>query len=148
MTILPEGMPAPFSADDDLDAPYWRGTRKEILKIQKCRHCGALQWGAEWLCNKCLSFDLDWVEIAGKGRIYSWERVWHPVHPALNLHGPYLLALIELPHADNVRMVGNLTGDPMQSVSIGDEVEAVFEHHDNAEPPFTLVHWRRTSEGN
>jgi uncharacterized OB-fold protein len=46
-------------------------------------------------------------------------------------------------HADNVRMIGNLLGDPHQDVSIGAPVEAVFEAHDEAKPPFTLVHWRR-----
>ena len=46
------------------------------------------------------------------------------------------------PGAGNVRMVGNLLGDPKQEVPIGASVEAVFEHHEDAKPPFTLVHWR------
>jgi hypothetical protein len=65
------------------------------------------------------------------------------VHPALRGHGPYLVVLVELPAAGGVRMVGNLLGDPMQTVQIGAVVEAVFEPHDDAAPPFTLVQWRR-----
>jgi len=42
-------------------------------------------------------------------------------------------------------MVGNLLGDPMQPVAIGAPVEAAFEPHEDATPPFTLVHWRRTA---
>jgi hypothetical protein len=42
-------------------------------------------------------------------------------------------------------MVGNLLGDPMQAVEIDAAVEAVFEAHDEATPPFTLVHWRTTA---
>jgi hypothetical protein len=34
--------------------------------------------------------------------------------------------IIELPHAGNVRMVGNLLGDPMQAVAIGADVEGVL----------------------
>jgi uncharacterized OB-fold protein len=56
------------------------------------------------------------------------------------------VALVELPHADNVRMIGNLLGDPHQDVSIGASVEAVFEAHDEAKPPFTLVHWRHDEQ--
>jgi hypothetical protein len=41
-------------------------------------------------------------------------------------------------------MIGNLLGDPRQEVVIGAPVEAVFEPHDGATPPFTLVQWRRT----
>jgi hypothetical protein len=39
-------------------------------------------------------------------------------------------------------MLGNLLGDPRQDVRIGSAVEAVFEPHDDATPPFTLVQWR------
>jgi uncharacterized OB-fold protein len=52
--------------------------------------------------------------------------------------------LVELPDAGNVRMLGNLLGDPGQDVPIGAEVEAVFEPHDDAKSPFTLVQWRLT----
>jgi hypothetical protein len=44
-------------------------------------------------------------------------------------------------------MVGNLLGDPTQEVRIGAEVEAVFEHHPDAEPPFTLVQWKLAGTG-
>jgi len=64
------------------------------------------------------------------------------VHAALNGHGQYIAVLVELPDYGNVRMVGNLLGDPKQAVTIGAAVEAVFEPHDSADPPFTLVQWR------
>jgi len=60
------------------------------------------------------------------------------VHPALKNHGPYLAVLVELPHAGNVRMLGNLLGDPQQEVVIGAAVEAVFEPHDEAAAPNAL----------
>ena len=79
--------------------------------------------------------------MPGEGIIYSYERVWHPVHPALKDQGPYLIVLVELPQADGVRLVGNLLGDPHRAVVIGAPVTAVFEHHRDAEPPFTLLQW-------
>lgn len=142
MSYLPEGLPIPSAGADGLSTPYWEGTRREKLMIQFCRGCKHWQWGPEWICHHCNSFDLDWREVAGKGVIYSYQRVWHPVHPALNGHGPYIAVLVELPAADNVRMIGNLLGDPKQDVPIGGTVEAVFEHHASASPPYTLVHWR------
>jgi uncharacterized OB-fold protein len=50
--------------------------------------------------------------------------------------------LVELPHAGDVRMLGNLLGDPQQEVMIGAAVEAVFEPHDDAAAPYALVQWR------
>lgn len=137
---LPAGLPAP--AVEPLTRPYWEGTRQGKLVIQRCRSCGKHQWGAEWLCHRCHSFDLDWVEVAPRGRIWSWQRPHHPVHPALKGATPYTIVLVELPHADNVRMVGNLLIAPDAPVVIGAEVEAVFEAHDGAETPYTLVQWR------
>lgn len=142
-TYLPHGMPAPTPESDGLSTPYWEGTRRGALMVQRCRACQTWVWGPEWICHQCHSFDLDWTKVEGKGRIYSWERVWHPVHPALKDHGPYIVVLVELPGADNIRMIGNLLGDPKQEVPIGAEVEAVFEPHDDGDNPYTLVQWRR-----
>lgn len=139
---LPEGLPTPSSGPDGLSEPYWQGTREGKLRIQKCRGCGAWQWGPEWICHRCHSFDLAWADIQGKGLIHSYQRPHHPVHAALNGHGPYIAVLVELPDYGNIRMVGNLLGDPLQSVPIGGAVEAVFEHHSAANPPYTLVQWR------
>ena len=134
------GLPAPLASD--LDKPFWDGLREQRLLLQRCRACHRFQWGPEWICHRCQSFDFAFIEVPPEGRIYSYQRVWHPVHPALKTQGPYLIALIEIPHADNVRLVGNLLGDPAQGVNIGAEVEGVFEQHADAEPPFALLHWQ------
>ena len=139
---LPEGLPIPVPEADRLSAPYWSGLREERLVVQHCAQCGTWQFGPEWICHRCHAFDPTWADVEPKGRIYSWERVWHPSHPALKAEGPYLAVLVELPHAGNVRMVGNLLGDPMQRVEIGAEVVGEFEHHEDDDPPFTLLHWR------
>lgn len=141
-TYLNPGIPAPMPMGDGLDKAYWEGLAQEKLVLQKCGDCHHWQWGPEWICHQCLSFNIGWEETPPKGRIHSWERNWHPAHPAVKEQGPYLVILVELPGADNVRVVGNLLGDPMQDVPIGAEVEGVFEHHRDAEPPFTLLQWK------
>ena len=139
---LPPGLPIPVPESDGLSKSYWSGLRESRLRVQRCGACGTWQFGPEWLCHRCHRFDPDWVDVAPRGRIYSWERVWHPVHPCLKGAGPYLVVLVELPQAGSVRMLGNLLGDPMQDVVIGAEVEGVFEHHPQTEPPYTLMQWR------
>ena len=142
MSYLAEGLPHPVAAPDGLDAPYWAGLAEGVLRLQRCTACSRFQWGPEWICHRCHAFDLAFEQVAGHGTIYSYERVWHPVHPALKDQGPYIVVLVSLPHADDVRLVGNLLGDPHQDVTIGAAVEAVFEHHADADPPFTLLQWR------
>jgi uncharacterized OB-fold protein len=139
---LPEGLPVPVPENDGLSAPYWNGLRDGRLVVQRCRHCQTWQFGPEWICHHCHAFDPDWQEVEPVGRIYSWERVWHPAHHVLKGHGPYLAVLVELPQAGGVRMVGNFLGDPMQHVVIGAEVKGVFEHHQDAKPTYSLLQWQ------
>jgi uncharacterized OB-fold protein len=143
MTYLPKGLPEPVTETDKLDAPYWEGTRAGKLLVQRCGSCETWQWGPEWVCHNCHSWDMKWVEVEGKGTVWTWTRCWHPVHPALKAHGPYIAVLVELPQAGNIRMLGNLLGDPLQVVTIGEPVEAVFEPHDEARTPYTLVQWKK-----
>lgn len=143
---LPEGLPVPVPSSDGRDAPYWEALAEGRLVLQRCNDCRGWQWGPEWICHRCRSFDLGWEETEPTGIIYSHERVWHPVHPALKDHGPFVIVLVELPHCAGpgeagVRLVGNLVGDPMQELVIGTPVTGVFEHHPDHDPPYTLLHW-------
>ena len=139
---LPAGLPAPIAEADGVSAPFWDGLREARLRVQRCAHCRTWQFGPEWICHRCHAFDPEWVEVPAEGRIYSWERVWHPVHPALKDACPYLAVLVELPHAGHVRLVGNLLGDPAQEVRIGASVRGVFEHHADAPTPHSLLQWQ------
>lgn len=140
-TYLPAGLPGPAADREGLSAPYWQGLREGRLRVQRCAACGTWQFGPEWICHRCHAFDPAWVDVEPRGFVHSWERVWHPSHPALKDHGPYLVVLVELPQAGGARMLGNLLGDPMQEVAIGAEVRGVYEPHDDAEPPYTLLQW-------
>ena len=138
---MPAGAPLPEPQPDGLDAPFWEAARQYRLIVQRCRACGTFQFGPEWVCHHCRSDDVAWHECAGQGKVYAFERVWHPVHEALKGRVPYLIVLVELPDAGRVRMVGNLLGDPLQEVRIGDNVEVVWEEHaDITLPQWQIVH--------
>jgi uncharacterized protein len=136
--VLPPGLAAPAPTADSLDAPFWEATRRHTLLLQRCQQCGRFQ-PPEHICWRCHSFDLAWEPVDPRGVVFSWERVWHPVHPALREAGPYVVVLVELPRADGVRLVGNLLGDPLAAVAIGTPVVPSFEDHDS----YTLVQWAR-----
>lgn len=139
---LAPGLPAPVPSPDGLETPFWDGLRDGQLLIQRCQTCARWQWGPEWVCHRCHSFDLAFEQVEPHGVIYSYERVWHPVHPALSDQGPFLIGLVELPHADQIRLVGNIVGDPHQDIAIGAPVTGTFEHHPDHDPAYSLLHWR------
>jgi len=139
-SYLPEVLPPPTPAPDGRDKEFWEALNHHKIVVQRCNSCGNLQMEPEWLCHKCHSFDRGWQQVSGRGRIYSWVRIWHPTPRALQGSCPYLVVLVELPDANNLRIAGNLLGDPHQEVEIGAPVEAVFEDH--KERGYTLLQWR------
>ena len=111
--------------------------REERLVIQRCRSCDRFQHVPEDVCHECYSADLFFDEVEGAGTIFTWTRIWHPVHPALADRVPYLVVVVALDRAAPVRVIGNLLQEPDPSELIGSPVRASFEHHDD----FTLIQW-------
>lgn len=140
--VLPAGLPIPVPEPDGLSAPFREGLARNELLIQRCGHCRTWQWGPEWICHQCHSFEIVWERVEPRGVVYAIQRVWHPVHAALEGAGPYLVVLVELPAAGNVRIVGNLMGDPMRNIKPGAVVHGVFEHHFDSNPSFSLLQWK------
>ena len=139
---LRPGLARPAPSTDGLDTPFWDALREEKLLLQRCSGCLHWQWGPEFVCHRCHCLDLVYEETPAEGIIYSHQRIWHPVHPALAEQGPYIVVLVELPAADNVRVIGNLLGDPRQPLGIGTAVSGVYEHHRDDDGSHTLLQWR------
>ena len=128
MSYLNSGLPHPVAAGDGLDREYWEGLSRGELLIQRCRACRTWQWGPEWLCHACHGFDLGFEPVSPAGEIYSYERVWHPVHPALAEQGPYLVVLVSLRDRSRMKykmLVGRdfLAGDFLVDAARGESVD-------------------------
>jgi uncharacterized OB-fold protein len=111
--------------------------------LQHCVACGTWQFAPEWICHACHAADPPFEQVDAHGEIFSWERVWYASHPVLAERLPYLVVLVRLPHAGDVRMIGNLLGDPMQQLQIGAPVTGIFEPHGEADPPYALLQWQQ-----
>ena len=133
---LPAGLPAPDLTG--IDRPFWEAARRGELLVQTCGECDAPQWPPEEICAACHSTNRAWKAANGRGTVFSWSRIWDPVHPALTDHGLYIAVVVRLDDVP-VLMLGNLLGDPAQPVTIGEPVEAVYEDHGT----YGLVQWRR-----
>ncbi len=139
--------PAPSPTPDGLDAPFWDGLRAETVAAAALRRVRRLAVGTGVVLPP---LPLVRPALRGdrrpRGVIYSHERVWHPVHPALAEQGPYVVVLVELP-AGRRRAASSATCSAIraQPLDIGAPVTGVFEHHDDAEPPFTLLQWTRAT---
>ena len=71
-----------------------------------------------------------WVDHPGRGIVYSFTIVHHPVAPELAEHVPYVIALVDFPDAPGARLVVNILGGVSHEIEIGMEVAIVWDDVD------------------
>ena len=129
----------PMPAPDADSAPFWRGCREHRLLLQKCGCCGAFRFPAAAYCPNCWSDAAEWVEASGRGSVYSWIVVVHPVPGDMYRDEvPYVVALVDL--EEGVRMPTNIVGCDPQEIEAGMAVTVEF---DDVSADLTLPKFRR-----
>lgn len=97
------------------------------LMVQRCEDCGAWQHPPEDVCGHCQGTRLGFHPCGETGRIESYVIVHRAVHPKLEAHVPYAVALVSLDGAEGVNVLGNVLNRPPDALAVGQAVRAVFE---------------------
>jgi uncharacterized OB-fold protein len=118
-------MQRPLPVQDSLSANFWKACRNHKLSLQQCSACATAQFPPGPVCKKCRSTDLQWIESTGRGTVYSWIVVRHPVPK--EIYGPevpYVVALVDL--EEGPRMPTNIVGCAPEDVTAHMKVQVVF----------------------
>ncbi len=118
--------PLPVINDDN--RRFYEYTRNHELRMQKCQECGFIRFPPGILCPKCHSMKADWVQLSGRGQIYSFAIYRIAFHPEFQNKIPYAVAIIQL--SEGPRLVSNVTGCKIDDIKIGMAVEVYFEELD------------------
>ena len=117
--------------------PYWEYLRQHELRIQRCNACQKYFFPPEVYCPHCLSEDVAWTPVSGKGTVYSWVNFHRAYTPAYEGEIPYNVSLIDLD--EGVRLYSNVVGIPAADVKCGLRVEVIYE---DVTPEITLAKFR------
>lgn len=110
-----------------IDAEFWRAAADERLLFQQCADCGGKQLVPRSWCRDCGEDDVEWVESAGEGRVYSYTIIRRAAAlPAFEADVPYVVAYVELD--EGVRVCTNVVGCEPGDVSVGMPVRVTFDH--------------------
>ena len=130
----------------ELDALNREWFTRGRVSIQSCKACHEVQHPPEVVCLACGSDDFGWRESEGHGRIESFARVHHPVHPALADQTPYIVVVVSLDDIPGVHVIGNLSGASTTPVAIGQSVRAIFERVEDPElGTLQIPQWERVA---
>jgi uncharacterized OB-fold protein len=107
------------------DAPFWEAAAEDRLVLPRCRSCSTFIWYPRAFCPQCRSTSgVEWVPASGRGTVYSFT-VSHRGMGPWSEHAPYVVAYVEL--EEGPRVLTNIVGADLDSLRIGDAVEAVFQ---------------------
>ena len=124
----------------DIDSKTYRDAAKnKKLMIQYSLDTKEYFLYSKQLINTTDSKSVEWREVSGKGKIYSYTVVHAPAGPAFKDDTPYIVASIEL--KEGARIISNIITQDIENISIGDSVKVVFEKQDDefTIPKFEIV---------
>jgi len=84
--------------------PYWDALKEHRLLIQRCKECQRAYFYPRPFCPRCFSFNVEWFEASGRGKLYSFV-INHRPAPGFGPE-PYVIAVVELD--EGPRMMTNL----------------------------------------
>ena len=107
----------PLPHPNEVSQPFWDAAKRHELQIQRCNACGTHIFYPREACSQCLSPDLIWIPVSGKGTLYSYTIAQAPTHPAFAEDVPYVIAIVKL--EEGPRITTNLVGCLPDEVTIG-----------------------------
>jgi uncharacterized OB-fold protein len=117
--------PGPIPVPMPETRPYWEAARRHELQLPWCVPCGAFFFYPRAACPVCLSGEIEWRRVSGRGRLHTFTIV-HRGPKGFPLEAPYVLAMVELD--EGPRIMTNLVGVAAMpdALRIGMPVEATF----------------------
>ena len=123
--------------DDEKMRPYWQAARRHELRMQRCSNCGYVRFPPTQHCPECLQGNDDWVQLSGRGTVWSFGVYYHVFNPSFADDIPYNVALVEL--EEGARLLTNIVDVENDAIEMGMPVEVAF---DDVTEDVTLVKFR------
>ncbi len=123
-------------------APFWEGLKQHKFLLWHCPQCDAYYWPKAYCINHPPKdprmSDMEWVEVPGRGKVFSWNAIYYVFHPGFKDDVPYIQVCVELDQGPIVS--STLIDCSPDEVYVGMPVEVVYEDHPNE--GFTVPRWR------
>jgi uncharacterized OB-fold protein len=104
--------------------PFWDGTKKHKLMVYQCQNCGARYFPATD-CMICDNPKMEWSEVSGHGKVYSFIIYYTNYHTKWKKHVPYNVAWIKLDEGPII--MSNIVNCQNKDIYIDMPVEVVFD---------------------
>lgn len=117
--------PKPLPQPTPTSRPFWDGLRAREVRIQQCGACHQYIFYPRSNCPFCLSPELAWRTVSGRGTVYTFTVARRPTAPVFADEVPQKLAVVEL--EEGPRLTTTLVNVAPEAIRIGMAVTPVFD---------------------
>jgi uncharacterized OB-fold protein len=120
----PRGKPLPEPTPET--QPFWDGCKQHELRIQFCTQCKEYFFYPRIFCPRCLSLDVEWRTVSGKGTLLTYVLSARPA-PGFENELPYAIAIVKLDEGPH--MMTNIVNTEIkpENLPAGMPVQVTFE---------------------
>lgn len=136
----PTELPKPRPVPTPTSLPYWEGLARDELLVQRCADCDTWVFYPRSRCTHCLSANLEWKPVSGRGTLFTFTIARQPTVPMFADETPQLIAIVEL--EEGLRMTTTIVVEDPSTLRTGASVSPVFDH---GEDGATLLRFRVTN---
>ena len=105
--------------------PFWEALTRHEVHIQQCAACRAWVYYPRAFCPKCLSPELEWKQVSGRGTLYSFTITRRPTAPFWADELPQLIAVVELD--EGPRLTSTLCNVEEGDIRVGMRLQPFFD---------------------
>jgi uncharacterized OB-fold protein len=109
------GAAVAIASNDPEHLEFLQAAGRGEFVLQQCAGCERLRYPVGNACPLCQTLEWRWAQVSGRGTVYSYEVVVHPIHPSFREVVPYVIVLVELDEQrgfpseeDGLRVLGML----------------------------------------
>jgi uncharacterized OB-fold protein len=121
----------PIPVPDDVTRPFWDAVNRHQLTVQRCSACGYYNHPPRSVCDSCLSQELRFEPVSGRGRIHTFTVMHQRDVPGFETESPFINIVVELDEQPMLLMVSNLPISERNRLRIGGSVMVDFEDRGN-----------------
>jgi len=109
----------PFTIDS-----FYKFISEGKVMAAKCSKCGSVLLPPKPVCPKCLTRDMNWIELKNKGKLLTYT-VIHVSPIQFQSMCPYVLGIVKL--EDGPNLIGMIRGIDQSKVKVGMSLTVDFD---------------------
>ena len=119
--------PLPFTVSS-----FYKFVSEKRLMAAKCNECGTVLLPPKPMCTKCLSTNLQWIELEGAGKLLSYTVIYIAPEQFQSIT-PYTVGIIEL--KNGLRLPGMIRDVNAEEIRVGMDLKIDFDTSTSSQWP-------------